>query len=165
MKIVSQMRILDEELEDRRMVEKMVVSFPARFEQKICSLEDTKGLKRISVSNFVNALHIVELRQNMRGGGGAEAALFSQHISKIQSAQPVDKPAATAKNSRRVAGSNRQQMQGTRQHLLQQGQGSQGTTSPLSTLFQGHSLGQILLVPTKCPMSNLPSIWACSESV
>ena len=110
MKIVSQMRILGEDLEDQRVVEKMVVSLPARFEQKICSLEDTKDLKSISVADFVNALHMAELRHNQRNGGGTEAALVSQHRAKPQ--QPVDRPAETC---RQVVGSNRRQMQGTQQ--------------------------------------------------
>ena len=42
MKIVSQIWILGEELEDRRVVEKMLVSLPLRFEHKICSLEDVE---------------------------------------------------------------------------------------------------------------------------
>ena len=77
MKIMSKIRILGEELEDQRVVEKVLISLPLRFEHKICSLEDNKDVTKMSVSELVNSLHIAELRHNMRSGEGSEAALVS----------------------------------------------------------------------------------------
>ena len=105
MKIVSEMRILGENLEDRRVVEKMVMVLPQRFEQKICSLEDTKDLKKISVVDFVNALHMAELCHRRRNGGGAEAALVSHHTRRMQPQQPVDRIGTIGETCQQVLGS------------------------------------------------------------
>lgn len=62
MKVVTQLRMLGEELKDAKVVETILVSLPKRFEQKISSLEDSKDLTKISLSEFLNALHAVEQR-------------------------------------------------------------------------------------------------------
>ena len=89
MKVFSQMRILGKEIEDRQIVERMVVCLPARFEQKICSLEDTKDLKTLSFADFVNALHMAELRQKRRTGGGTAPALVAQQAQIVQQSRSV----------------------------------------------------------------------------
>ena len=94
MKVVSEIRILGEELEDRRIVQRIVVRIPARFEQKVCSLEDCKDLKVMSVSELINALHNAEMRQNIRSGGGTETALAADFRSKTRlgkTRKPVDR--------------------------------------------------------------------------
>ncbi|XP_060667875.1 probable disease resistance protein At1g58390 [Ziziphus jujuba] len=60
MKVVNQIRILGEELGDRRVVEKVVVSLPEKFEAKISSLEESRDLNQISLSELVNALQATE---------------------------------------------------------------------------------------------------------
>ena len=44
MRIVNQVRLLGEDLTDKRIVEKVLVSVPKRFEAKISSFEDSKDL-------------------------------------------------------------------------------------------------------------------------
>ena len=68
-----------------------------------------------SVSEFVNSLHVTEIRHNMRGGRGSEAALVLQHRGRMQPGVPIDRLATTSETSRQVAGSTKQQLQGTRQ--------------------------------------------------
>ena len=48
LKVVNQIRILGEDLSDRRVVEKVLISLPERFEAKISSLEESKDLNQIS---------------------------------------------------------------------------------------------------------------------
>ena len=95
MNVVSQMRVLGEQIEDQRAVERMAISLPARFDQKIHSLEDNKGLKTLSVENFVNALHMVELRENRRSGKGNATALVAQAAQQryrvVQTQKPIDR--------------------------------------------------------------------------
>ena len=44
LKVVNQIRILGEDLSDRRVVEKVLISLPERFEAKISSLEESRDL-------------------------------------------------------------------------------------------------------------------------
>jgi len=117
MKVVSEIRILGEELEDRQIVQRIVVSIPARFEQKVCSLEDCKDLKVMGVSELINALHNAEMRQNLRSNGGTEIALGADFKRKTklggsQTSKPVDRFSTTKKSSRQDFGSSQKVMQG-----------------------------------------------------
>nr|XP_048332204.1 uncharacterized protein LOC125423053 [Ziziphus jujuba var. spinosa] len=62
MKVVNQIKILGEELSDRKVVEKVLVSLPEKFESKISSLEESNDLNQISLSELVNALQVTEQR-------------------------------------------------------------------------------------------------------
>jgi len=84
MKIVSQIKVLREKLEDKRVVEKDLVSLPRRFAHKICSLEDNKNITTLSVTELVNSLHIAELRRNLRIEDAPESALVSQFKGKAR---------------------------------------------------------------------------------
>ena len=44
LKVVNQIRILGEDLSDKRVVEKVLISLPERFEAKISSLEESRDL-------------------------------------------------------------------------------------------------------------------------
>lgn len=80
MQIVNQQqRMLGEELKDSRVEEKILVSLPEKFEAKISSHEDSKDLTKISLSELINALHVVEQSQSMRHNNEVlEGAMYSQ---------------------------------------------------------------------------------------
>ena len=48
-KLVNQVRFFGEEFPDSRIVEKVLVSLPEKFEHKICSLEDSKDFAEMSL--------------------------------------------------------------------------------------------------------------------
>ncbi|XP_031268500.1 uncharacterized protein LOC116126972 [Pistacia vera] len=50
MNVVNKIRLLGEEMTDKRIVEKVLVSLPERFESKISSLEDSKDLSQITLT-------------------------------------------------------------------------------------------------------------------
>ena len=50
MEVINKTRLHGEEISDQRVVEKVLVSLPERFEPKIFSLEDSKDLSKISLS-------------------------------------------------------------------------------------------------------------------
>lgn len=54
MKIVNQITLLGEDLPEIRVVEKVLVSLPERFESKISSLEDSRDLSQLSLAELVN---------------------------------------------------------------------------------------------------------------
>ena len=81
--IVNKIRLTGEELPDSRIVEKVLVSLPERFEAKISSLEDSRNLSQISLSELMNALQAQEQRRGYRQETVTEGAL--QAMDKRQS--------------------------------------------------------------------------------
>jgi len=64
--VVNKTRLLREDLPDRMIVEKVSVSVPERFEAKISSLQDSKDLTMISLTELMNSLQIQEQRRLLR---------------------------------------------------------------------------------------------------
>lgn len=60
LKVVNQIRILGEDLSDKRVVEKVLISLLERFEAKISSLEESRDLNQISLAELINALQATE---------------------------------------------------------------------------------------------------------
>ena len=60
MEVVNKIRLLGEDLTDQKVVEKVLVSLPERFESKISSLEDSKDLTKISLADLVHAFQAQE---------------------------------------------------------------------------------------------------------
>ncbi|KAJ8751151.1 hypothetical protein K2173_016332 [Erythroxylum novogranatense] len=58
--VVNKIRLAGEELPDSRIVQKVLVSLPERFEAKISSLEDSRNISQISLSELMNALKAQE---------------------------------------------------------------------------------------------------------
>ncbi|XP_070049773.1 uncharacterized protein [Nicotiana tomentosiformis] len=56
--IVNKIRLLGEDFKDDRIVEKILVIIPDRFESKISSLEESKDLSTISVAELISALQV-----------------------------------------------------------------------------------------------------------
>ncbi|KAJ8768854.1 hypothetical protein K2173_023849 [Erythroxylum novogranatense] len=54
--IVNNIKLLREDFPDRRIVEKVLVTLPKRFESKVSSLEESKNLSEISLVELMNAL-------------------------------------------------------------------------------------------------------------
>jgi len=48
--IVNKVRLLGEDLPTKRVIEKILVTLPKRFKSKICSLEESKDLSKISLA-------------------------------------------------------------------------------------------------------------------
>jgi len=64
--VVSKIHLLHEDLPDRRIVKKVLVSLPERFEAKISSLEDSRDLTKISLTELMNSLQTQEQRRMLR---------------------------------------------------------------------------------------------------
>ena len=77
-KVVSQIRLLGEDLSDQRVVEKILVCLPERFEAKISSLEETKDFSQITLAELVNALQATEHRRSLRMEENVEGAFVAK---------------------------------------------------------------------------------------
>lgn len=65
---------MGEDISDQKVVEKVLISLPEKFESKISSLEDSKDLTTISLAEVIGALEAQEHRRNIRSEGSVEAA-------------------------------------------------------------------------------------------
>uniref|UniRef100_M1B1W5 Retrovirus-related Pol polyprotein from transposon TNT 1-94-like beta-barrel domain-containing protein n=1 Tax=Solanum tuberosum TaxID=4113 RepID=M1B1W5_SOLTU len=76
--IANRVRLLGSVLNDSRIVEKILVTVPERFEATINTLENTKDLSKITFAELLNALQAHEQRRVMREEGNTEGALFAK---------------------------------------------------------------------------------------
>ncbi|WJX17654.1 hypothetical protein P8452_07542 [Trifolium repens] len=77
-KVVSQIILLGEDLNDQRVVEKFLVCLLERFEAKISSLEETKDFSQITLVELVNALQATEQRRSLRMEENVEGAFMAK---------------------------------------------------------------------------------------
>jgi len=80
--IVNNIRLLGEDFPEKRIVEKVLVTLPERFESKISSLEESKDLNEISLGELMSALQAQEQRRIFREGTTVEGALLAQSRGK-----------------------------------------------------------------------------------
>ncbi|CAJ2667040.1 unnamed protein product [Trifolium pratense] len=93
--IVNNVRLLGTEFSDTRIVQKILVTVPERFESTISSLENSKDLSTITLSELVYALQAQEQRRLMREEGTIEGALqaklkFNQRPQRREEKGPME---------------------------------------------------------------------------
>jgi len=64
--VVNKICLLREVLLDRIIIKKVLVSLPERFEAKISSLEDSRDLTKISLTELMNSLQTQEQKKMLR---------------------------------------------------------------------------------------------------
>ena len=62
MDVVNQMRFLGEAFTDQKVVEKIMVSVPQKFEAKISAIEESCDLQSLTIAELTNKLHAQEQR-------------------------------------------------------------------------------------------------------
>ncbi|GAV79410.1 DUF4219 domain-containing protein/UBN2 domain-containing protein [Cephalotus follicularis] len=82
-RIENQARVLSTDLSEKRLVQKILVSLPERFEATIASLENTKDLSQIKLEKLQSALQAQEQRRLMRLEGSTEGALQAKEQQNI----------------------------------------------------------------------------------
>ncbi|XP_044507192.1 uncharacterized protein LOC123226725 [Mangifera indica] len=80
--IVNRVRLLNSDMPDSRIVQKILVTVPEKFEAIITSLENSKDLSSITLAELLNALQAQEQRRLMRQEGEIEGALQAKLQNK-----------------------------------------------------------------------------------
>ncbi|KAJ8760425.1 hypothetical protein K2173_015092 [Erythroxylum novogranatense] len=80
--IVNKIRLFGENFPDNRIVEKILVTLPEKYEAKISSLEGSKDLSKITVVELINALQAVEQRRAIRDEKTTEGAFIAKTSNK-----------------------------------------------------------------------------------
>ncbi|XP_017979660.1 PREDICTED: uncharacterized protein LOC108662699 [Theobroma cacao] len=78
MGIVNQLRLLGKAILEDRLVSKMLVSLPEKYESKISSLEDSKDLSQLTLKELVNALEGLEQKRAFRQKKLVDSALVAR---------------------------------------------------------------------------------------
>nr|CAN68520.1 hypothetical protein VITISV_011970 [Vitis vinifera] len=72
--IADKVRLLGKEFSNEKIVQKILVTLPEKYEATISSLENSKDLSTISLTELLHSLEAVEQRRLMRQGDIAEGA-------------------------------------------------------------------------------------------
>ncbi|GKV29240.1 hypothetical protein SLEP1_g38182 [Rubroshorea leprosula] len=80
--LVTQIRMQGERFPDSRVVDKMLVSLPERFEPKVAAIEESCDLSRLSVKALTGKLQAHEKRLAMRSDESVEGAFQAKHKGK-----------------------------------------------------------------------------------
>ena len=88
--IANKVRLYGKEFSDEKIVQKILVTLPEKYEATISFLENSKDLSSISLAEIVNALQALEQRRMMRQEGSVEGTFqaksqnndFSKDIKK-----------------------------------------------------------------------------------
>ncbi|KAA3483479.1 Integrase, catalytic core [Gossypium australe] len=92
MAIVNNIRLLGEDFNESRVVEKVITTLPEKFESKISSLEDSRELSTISLSKLVNSLYALEQRTANRLEERPKGALQAKTKESLSSSHKRKKP-------------------------------------------------------------------------
>ena len=79
LEIANQVRLIGSEFGDARIVEKILVTVPERYEAKVANLENTKDLSTIPLAELLNSLQAQEQRRLLRQDVSTEGALAAKH--------------------------------------------------------------------------------------
>ncbi|XP_020224174.1 uncharacterized protein LOC109806210 [Cajanus cajan] len=80
--LVNQMRLYGEVVHDHKVVEKMLISLPVKFEAKVAAIEESCDLKKLTISEMVSKLQAHEQRLSMRMDDVTEGAFQARHKGK-----------------------------------------------------------------------------------
>ncbi|KAK5794783.1 hypothetical protein PVK06_036029 [Gossypium arboreum] len=82
--IADKVRVLGTELSDSRLVQKILVSVPEKYEATIASFENTKDLTQLKVVDLISTLQAQEQRRLMRQEGSIERSIEGALKAKMQ---------------------------------------------------------------------------------
>ncbi|XP_047256224.1 uncharacterized protein LOC124888977 [Capsicum annuum] len=77
--IINKVRLLGTKFKDSKIVERILVTVPERYDVSIITLENTKDLSKITLAELLNTLQAQEQRRLMRQDGMVEGALAANH--------------------------------------------------------------------------------------
>ena len=104
--IASRISLLGSSLPESRIVQKILVTIPEIFEATITSLENTKDMSKITLTEMLNALQAQEQRRIMRQEDEIEGALFVKHREKGKNYKKNGSSQASSSDSRNFNRSN-----------------------------------------------------------
>ena len=68
-------------MEDHKVVKKMLVSLPDKFEAKVAAIEESCDLKKLTIAEMISKLQAQEQRNSMKDGDATEGAFQARQTS------------------------------------------------------------------------------------
>nr|GMD07934.1 Retrovirus-related Pol polyprotein from transposon TNT 1-94 [Ipomoea batatas] len=81
--IANKIRLLDKDFPNDRIVQKILVTLPEKYESKISSLEESKDLSSISLAELVHALQAPEQRRMLRNEEPLEGVFQAKNLLSV----------------------------------------------------------------------------------
>ncbi|TXG70323.1 hypothetical protein EZV62_005258 [Acer yangbiense] len=78
----NQMRLYGDVAEDYKVVEKMLINLPKKFEAKVAAIEESCDLKTMTISEMVSKLQAQEQRHALRNDGDMEKTFLAMNKGK-----------------------------------------------------------------------------------
>ncbi|TXG70312.1 hypothetical protein EZV62_005247 [Acer yangbiense] len=78
----NQMRLYGDVVEDYKVVEKMLINLPEKFEAKVAAIEESCDLKKMTISEMVSKLQAQEQRHALRNNGDMEKTFLAMNKGK-----------------------------------------------------------------------------------
>lgn len=88
---VNKIKLLGDKFPDSRVVEKILVSLPPKFESKISALEELADIETITTVDLINKLQSQEQRVSMYERSSTEGALFSSLVENTSGTHKYNK--------------------------------------------------------------------------
>ncbi|KAH0748920.1 hypothetical protein KY290_028152 [Solanum tuberosum] len=104
--IANRVRLLGSTFNDSRIVEKILVTVPEKFEATVTTLENTKDLSKITLAELLSAFQAQEQQRVMRHEGVVEGALLVKHQDEGRNKKKQNKK-IQGQNSENVAKSKK----------------------------------------------------------
>ncbi|TXG70381.1 hypothetical protein EZV62_005316 [Acer yangbiense] len=96
----NQMRLYGDVVEDYKVVEKMLINLPEKFEAKVAAIEESCDLKKMTISEMVSKLQAQEQRHALRNDGDMEKTFLAMNKGKHKGKGKMD--AASSESGPRV---------------------------------------------------------------
>ncbi|XP_044463315.1 uncharacterized protein LOC123194228 [Mangifera indica] len=109
LELVNKIRLMGEDFPDTKVVEKILVSLPSKFESKVLAIEESYDLKTLSVSELISKLQAYEQRTLIRDDEVVEGAFQAKHKGKQRKKESKK---VVKENSKRGKQGQSTQMQG-----------------------------------------------------
>ena len=78
MELVNQMKIHGDDIADKRVVEKILISLPQRYDSIVFIIEQTQDMEKLSVEELMGSIKAFEVKLNSRSEKSTESAFQSQ---------------------------------------------------------------------------------------
>ena len=82
--VVNHMRTLGEDVTDQKVVEKILISLPEKYEHIVAAIEESKDLTTLSVEQLMGSLESHEQRRLLRNDQSVESAFQTKLNLKQQ---------------------------------------------------------------------------------
>lgn len=103
MKVVNQLTLLGEEIPEIKIVEQVLMILLEKFKAKISSLEDSKDMTKMTISQLSNSLQAVEQKKTLRDGVSiVEEAFFTSQKRRHEVTSNATKKHLTKKENKEV---------------------------------------------------------------